>query len=401
MLFAARSVDRYLKDGGSLVFLITASVFQSELAGRGFRRRIVPPDAHYSFIRIEDLTRLRVFEDAANRTSILLARREQPQSSQIAATVWRGAASSTIPASVHIDAALALVTRHSVAAEPVNPNDGRSPLLLLPADALTASRPLRRASPYLERVREGINTRGGNGILFVDILRRSDGLVLIQNDPSRGRIRDLQQVSGEVEEEAVRMLVRGEDVATNHVAPEVGVLFFHDDQHVSAPLTEVDAARRFPRAVEFARSFQSHLQGRSRFRNFDPTGTGWLGIYSVTTAALAEHKVLIREIAADLVTAAVSGKHLVPDHKLHVIPCQTADEAVRLATVLNSDVVRALVRAFSVSTSLTGSFLRYVGVRDLSDYPDDDGSDNWLAGALGLTLDQLLVLRQALTTSPI
>jgi hypothetical protein len=121
----------------------------------------------------------------------------------------------------------------------------------------------------------------------------------------------------------------------------------------------------------------------------------------VTTAALAEHKVLIREIATDLITAVASGKHLIPDHKLYVIPCQTAEEAARLATVLNSDVVRALVRAFSVRTSLTGSFLRYVGIRDLADYSDNDGSDQWLAGALGLTEDQLRVLRQALATSPV
>lgn len=401
MLFVARSVHRYLKDGGSLVFLITASVFQSELAGRGFRRRFVPPDANYSFVSIEDLTRLRVFEDAANRTSILHARRAQSQETQIPAKIWRGAASSTIPASAQLDAALSLVARHDVVAEPVDPRDRRSPLLLLPADALAASRDLRRPSPYLERIREGINTRGANGILFVDILRRSDGSLLVQNDPARGRIRGLPQLAGEVEEEAVRMLVRGEDVSTDHVSPEVGVLFFHDDQHVSAPLIETEASRRFPQAVAFARSFQTYLQGRSRFRNFDPTGAEWLGIYSVTTAALAEHKVLVREIATDLVTAAVSGKHLIPDHKLYVIPCQTANEASRLAGVLNSDVVRGLVRAFSVSTSLTGSFLRYVGVRDLADYPDNDGSDEWLAGALGLTTDQLRVLRQALATSPI
>ena len=52
-------------------------------------------------------------------------------------------------------------------------------------------------------------------------------------------------------------------------------------------------------------------------------------------------------------------------------------------------------------TSLTGSFMRYVGVGDLADYPDDDGTDAWLAGALGISVEQLGTLRQALASSPI
>lgn len=401
MLFVARAIHRYLRDGGRLAFLITSSVFQSELAGRGFRRRLLPPDSQYSFVEIEDLSRVRPFEDAANRTSILVAQRAAPVPAPISTLVWVGGAASTIPVGSNLTDALELVARHRVAAEPVDPHDRRSPLLLLPAEALTASRPLRVPSPYMERVRKGIDTRGANGILFLDILERSNGMVRVRNDPSRGRLRDVHQLVGDVEEGAVRTLVRGEDVAAGHVSPQLGVLFFHDEDHVSNPLTESEALRRFPRAVFFARSFQTFLQNRRRFRSFDPTGPEWLGIYSVTSAALAEHKVLIREIASNLTAAAVSGFEFMPDHKLYVIPCGTAGEAERLATVLNSDVVCSLVRAFSVSTSLTGSFLRYVGIRDLADYRDDDGTDAWLAGALGISVDQLGTLRQALATSPI
>ncbi len=402
MLFVARCVHRYLVEGGRLAFLITSSVFQSELAGRGFRRRTLPAESQYAFVKIEDLSRLRVFEDAANRTSILVAERAPSAGSlQIPARLWQGGAAATIPPHSSLEAALRLVVRTDLGAEPADPRDGRSPLLLMPEGALVASRPLRQASPYLAVVRNGIHTRGGNGILFVDVLQRGNGLVRIRNDPGRGRVRNLHQFEADVEENAVKQLVRGEDVAPGAVNPVLGVLLFHDVDHVSSPLNEQEAAAKYPLALEFARSFRDLLQSRRRFRNFDPTGSGWLGIYSVTTAALAEHKVLVREIASDLVAAAVSGSHIIPDHKLYVIPCASTGEATRLATVLNSDVVRAVVRAFSISTSLTGSFLRYVGVRDLADYPDDDGSDDWLAGALRLTVDQLRVLRETLAESPV
>lgn len=155
--------------------------------------------------------------------------------------------------------------------------------------------------------------------------------------------------------------------------------------------------------VEFAKQFQPFLQARRRFRNFDPTGPYWLGIYSVTTAALSEYKVVVREIATDLVAAqlVVDGGETVPDHKLYVIPCASADEARRLAYVLNSDVVRGLVRSFSVSTSVTGSFLRYVGIRELGDLDGQEDTDTWLADALGLAEDDLRAFRSALAESPI
>lgn len=402
MLFVARCVDRYLKDSGRLAFLITASVFQSELAGRGFRARLLPSGSgEYSFVRIEDLSRLAVFEDAANRTSIVVAEREPPQSAQIPTILWQRGAAATIPTDAQLDHALGLTVRHELAAEPADPRDPRSPLLVMPEDALRASRAVRRASPYLDVVRNGIHTRGANGILFVDILGRDDAGVRIRNDPARGRLPALPQAEASVEPEAVRTLVRGEDVNAGHVTPRLGVLLFHDDNHVSTPLSEEEARTRFPRALEFARTFQPFLQRRRRFRNFDPTGNNWLGIYSVTTAALAEHKVVVREIAADLVAAQVIGKEVIPDHKLYVIPCGSSDEARRLACVLNSDVVRGLVRSFSVSTSVTGSFLRYVGIRDLHNLDGKEDTDTWLADALGLAEDDLRAFRSALANSPI
>jgi SAM-dependent methyltransferase len=401
MLFVARCVDRYLRDGGRLAFLITASVFQSELAGRGFRARVLPPDGHYAFIRIEDLSRLAVFDDAANRTSILLADRTPQRSPQIPTVLWVARGTAAIPPESTLDDVLALVDRYPFAAEPVDPRDPRSPLLLMAEEALVASRPLRRPSPYLELVREGINTRGANGILFVDVLEREEDWVRIRNDPARGRLPGIPQVEETVESGAVRTLVRGEDVQAGEARPQLGVLFFHDLRHTSQPLTETEAEGRFPRAVAYAREFQTLLQARRRFRNFDPSGMYWLGLYSVTLASLAEHKVLVREIAADLTAAAVTGSHVVPDHKLHVIPCATDDEARRLALVLNDDVVRGFIRAFAITTSLTGSFLRYVGINDLGDHNGDERTDAWLGGALGLTAQELDSLREAIRSSPV
>jgi hypothetical protein len=147
------------------------------------------------------------------------------------------------------------------------------------------------------------------------------------------------------------------------------------------------ARQRFPLAYSFMTSFQKRLQERRPFRNFDPSGADWLGLYSVTAAALAEHKVVVREIAGGMIAAPVHDAELVPDHKLHVIRCSTAAEADDLAAALQSPIVDRLIRGFALPTSMNGSFLRYVGIRPLAD-GDPPGGTSRIAASLGLTAEQ-------------
>jgi hypothetical protein len=97
---------------------------------------------------------------------------------------------------------------------------------------------------------------------------------------------------------------------------------------------------------------------------------------------------VIREISDGVIAAPVAGDDLMPDHKLSVIPCASHREAERLAAVLESPVVNFLVRSFALSTSLTGSFLRYVGIRDLQALPETSTAAEDMAQALGLNMSE-------------
>jgi len=387
MLFLARCMDSYLTDGGKLGFVITWTVFQSELAGRGFRRRLLPDSNPYSFVHIDDMSTLKVFEDATNQTSVVIAERRKKQNPRVPVTRWFGVQSQTIPTSLEIESVRELTRRRNLFAEPVDPNDDSSPLLIMPRVGLEASLPLRHSSPYLQHVREGINTRGANGVLFVDIIDKGENLLRVCNRPEDGRRSDLPRAEGFVEAEAIKRLLRGEDVCPGEARPKLGLLLFHDDDHVSCPLTTEEAQSMFPRAIEYISQFEEILRSRHKFRNFDPSGEQWLGIYSVTKAALARHKVVIREIARGMIAAPVHGADIIPDHKLYVIPCESAQEADLLAIVLNSRIVNYMVRSFSISTSITGSVFRYIGIRDLSEAKPEQDPNLTIARALGITLD--------------
>lgn len=387
MLFVARGIDEYLAPGGTLGFVITASVFRSELAGRGFRRRALPDGSQYRFRFIDDMSALGVFSDASNHTAVVVADRAASRG-PIPVSVWLPEERAILPTDVGLEAAAKLTRRRDMRAEPVLPEDEASPLVVMPRYGLEASRPLRRESPYLELVRNGVHTRGANGIFFVEILKDEGDVLTVRNLASEGRNRKVPIREGVVERAAVRTLVRGQDVSQGAANPVSGLMFFHNATHVSYPMSAAEVAAAFPLAFEYMLQFEGLLRARTKFRNFDPTGDNWLGVYSVTTSALSHHKVVLREIANGLIAAPLHGERLVPDHKLYVIRCETAGEADRLSAVLNSRVVSYLVRAFSQNTSITGSLFRYVGIRDLKDLAGDLESEEFLAEAVGTSLDE-------------
>lgn len=150
-------MDSYLVDSGKLGFVITWTVFQSELTGRGFRRRHLPEGTSCSFVPIDDIVSLKVFEDATNQTSVVMVGRRPTERNRIPVTPWNGIQSQTGLPSLEIEGVRELTNRRNLFAEPVDANDDSSPLLIMPRVGLEASLALRRLSPYLNHIREGVN----------------------------------------------------------------------------------------------------------------------------------------------------------------------------------------------------------------------------------------------------
>ena len=72
MLFTYAAADYYLKDGGTLGFLITQEVFKSKGAGEGFRRFHLGEDGPPLRVQsVHDFVALRPFKTAANKTAAI------------------------------------------------------------------------------------------------------------------------------------------------------------------------------------------------------------------------------------------------------------------------------------------------------------------------------------------
>ena len=398
MLFTAYCVDQYLKSDGKLGFVITNTIFKSELAGRGFRKRQLPNNRRYHFEHIDDMTDLQVFSNATNQTAVVTVRTRGTQPNPLPVTKWIPKGRRTIPPNEDLSLVQGMTTLRIRHGEPADPTDPVSPLQVMSRAGLRASLPIRRPSHYVNDIREGINTRGANGVFFLDVVETLGDKIRVRNVPGDGKKPEIKTREAVIEREATRLLLRGKDVSREGAQPGRALLFFHDNEHTSRSFSPAEAKKRYPAAFAFAEQFKETLRRRKKFRGFDPAGDNWLGLYSVTQAALKPHKVVVREIASEMTAAAVHSAEIIPDHKLYVIPCKSAVEADRLALVLNSTVVDYLLRSFAISTSINSSFLRYIGVVNLSTLNPELTGDALTGAALGLTPNEYSTLARIART---
>jgi hypothetical protein len=70
-------------------------------------------------------------------------------------------------------------------------------------------------------------------------------------------------------------------------------------------------------------------------------------------------------IAAVVSTSNVKGlgsRFVIPDHGLMVVPCKSENESLYIAAILNSSVIREIVKGYSLETHITTDVLKYIHI---------------------------------------
>jgi len=361
------AADRWLRDGGRLGFVITQSVFKTKSA-QGFRRFRLPGGESLEVFHVDDMTTLRPFDDAANRTATLFLRKGSPTVYPVPYLVWRRQSRRH---AISSEAPLAHILRqvHIWAQEgcPVS-SDGGAWITAPSGHSATLLALL--GGPGLH-ARKGTTT-DFNNIYWLRVLSANGDQLLVENNLS-DQGHQVRRSQSWVERELVYPLARGQDIGRFSVRPpEIGILVpqtgmrAHDENTMS---------ERYPRALAYFQQFKDGaccgcrvgstcrrgLVQRGSYANpkyRSAIGEYW-GIWNVGAYTFAPYKVAWKEVsskfeAAVLSTASLEGvgeRLHVPDHKLMFKPCQTEGEAHYLCGVLNSSMIRGFAEAVSLSTS--------------------------------------------------
>lgn len=360
-------MNRLLLDAGRLGFVLPQTIFQTETGGRGFRKFVLPDGRQISVLHTDDMVELQPFEGATNRTCVAVFEKGKETKYPVPYTYWVKQGSGF---SISQDATLEEVQKQTERrhwfARPISHHDKSSPWIIGRPKAIRAIEPVLSTSPYKGLVREGSNTRGANGIFWVRVLQDRPGdTALIQNLPEMGRNDEVPQRQAIVERRYLYPLLRGRNVQRWRTTTELFILLPHDPKKPSEPLPISTLAVEAPKTHQFLMSFQEQLRSRKKFRNFAPSTGAPYALYNVGTYTFSPYKVVWREQASGVVAAVAgeaSDKALVPDHKLMSLPLWNRKEAHYICALLNSVIVRYIVKSYAIDISISTHLLSYINI---------------------------------------
>ena len=409
-LLVYETLDRRLRDGGVLAFVVPKSLFQSRDAGNGFRRFGSNPAAArplpFRVLEIDDFSEVPLFTGVSSKFATFCARRGEPTRYPLPVRRWRateiddaetpvrrgrprrswrvevaeiGFASPTsdapgaplrfdfpdaernAPALIPPTAPTAqtsqtaenseldaLVERLFAENAPLRPADFAE-LPLFAADS--ASVP--DASPYVARL--GANAAGASGVFWLENVERLDStLVSVRNLGDVGR-RKVETVEARVESALVFPLLRWRDVDEFAARRPTTAILLPQDPVRRRGIDDETMRRDFPAALAYLRRFETTLRDRAAYRKFQSRAPFW-SLYNVDEATFAPIKVVWRRMDSTLRAAVVPfdaerERPIIPQDTLSTVAVATLDEGDYLAAVLNSTPVRRRVAASSVAGS--------------------------------------------------
>jgi hypothetical protein len=352
------AADKYLRDEGRLGFVITRTVFLSQLGGWHFRSFTLPSRVPLAVEVVHDFSQVKPFRgQAANETSTLVLLRGQETEFPVPWVNYRVKPGCSLSEDLSLQDAMDCMETEDWPAQPINPSYDQSSWLYGDANATDVLRRTMAPSYYASEAREGINTRGANGVYFVEA-HETGGRLVVKNRRDAGRDATIPVVEKGIESDYVFPLLRGSDVQRWTADPDLCVVLPHEEENPTSP---VSFNRLPPGTQEFLHAFKDKLRSRKTFRNFDPSGPDWHGLYSVLRATFAPFKVVWREMAKGSKAAVVSQailptgerKLVIPDHKLFIIPCYTGQEAHFVCGIFNSSISSYLIRSYAISTGIS------------------------------------------------
>lgn len=347
------AADNWLKDGGTVAFLITWTVFKSGSA-RGFRLGALPENAGLKIKLLEDMTNLQPFPDATNETAIYIAEKVQPSSKarfkKTACKIWlpkrgKSRVNPTLPLSSVYDTCEIV----DGAACPIG--EWGTPLFTGDIEHFNQSSFLKGNSEYLSLAHRGTVSDCAR-VYWVKVLRYSPdtnrALIRTLTESELPRARSVDPVDGAwIEADILHPLMRGRDLGRycSHTEDWYQII---PNIHYDSVDSEEDFADEYPLAYSYFKNYEDILSNRSSYKRYQKHLPFYV-IYCVGEYSFSPFKVVWMEqqqpkafrasVISEHNNSLIPNKLIIPDHKLYYASLETEEEAHFLCGFLNSEPV--------------------------------------------------------------
>jgi hypothetical protein len=350
MLFVYRCFDKYLLDHGNFGFLITQIVFRS-FTGEKFLRLKVK-DSYIKLLKVHDLVEIKPFEGAQNRTAIMIALKDKKETEYpIPYIIWRKNIRE-IDQNLPLEQVLKDTTRQTFWCEPLGGYREHAvrvpPYACLPKkDSLIRLRGI--IGPSFYKAHKGVDSIP-SGVYWVKVLEKQGDFIIVQNIGKTSKI-DIKEMVYSLEKDLLFPVIRGRNISEFKVEYEHYIIVPHDVH--GQPIDEASLKKKYPKTYSYFKEFEKLLKTRADFRERGKKKPFYF-LYRLSDNSFAPYKVVWRDISTNIqaaVIGTVNDKYLgykpvIPDQTVIFVPCKNEDEAHFLCAILNSSLIRYIIRSY-------------------------------------------------------
>ncbi len=378
------AVDKYLKDKGTMVFLLPASFLKSTKGGEGFRKFSITrfgQNVPFTVDAVDDFSNVKLF--TIPTIAIKIKKGMEMQYPMNAYRAWEQIGKkSPIDSHAKWTEVEKRLCFKILSAQPVDGSDKQSSWLTLP-DMEFANKILDSSKPRFYSGRKGIEPAGAKGVyLLKKPVRSRDGLMLIENCIERQRRKDILKKGihkEKVEETYIFPMLGGRNIAKWQVKSNEYILVPHTEKYkYGIPVKEL--AKEAPKTSDWLNFYHDELLA-SRIQNgkfFNPKTQPYYRLDNVGEYTYAPYKVLWKEQTGSM-SAVVVGSYLesipdadkelfskdktiVVDSKVLMLGLEDADEAYYVCGIINAKDVVYVIDGYAISTNRGIDVLKYLAI---------------------------------------
>ena len=367
MLMTYVSIDKYLKENSKLSFVITQTLFKTQGAGDGFRRfQLGEKGEKFKIIQVDDMVELQPFEGATNRTAVVTLQKGKCTFYPLNYMLWKKREKGSISMDLSFNEVLEKTRRINLDAIPISQKN-TSPWLTVKGRIIKSIKKVINKAYYTAYA--GSYTGGMNSVYWIKILSASNDKVIIQNQWNIGK-KEVKSVELEIESDLVFPLLRGRDTLKWLAAPKLSIIITQDP-NTRTGYPEIWMKNKLPKTYFYFKEFEDILWTRksSSVRSLMKKGA-FYSMFAIGPYTFAPYKVVWKYIASEMTCAVISSKNdqflgekiIIPDHRLIMISLDNKGESHYICAVLNSSIVRFIVKSYCIGTQLAPHIMQNVAL---------------------------------------
>lgn len=377
------AVDQYLKEGGSMVFLLPASFLKSTKGGEGFRKfEIIRNNQSVPFAveEVHDFSKVKLF--TIPTVAIKFSKGNKMHYPMNTYRVYSQTNKKKIDSHAKWDMVSKWLTYQDLIAQPVDSNDIQSAWLTL-SNMNFANNVLDKNKPRHYKGRKGIEPAGAKGVYILKTpVRKKNGNLIIENDMSRQRRQDVIDMGihrGEVEETYIFPMLGGRNITKWRVKSNEFMIVPHTATYKYGIPVDV-LSRTAPDTYLWLNYYHDVLLD-TRIQNgkfFNQDTQPFYRLDNVGEYTYSPYKVLWKEQTGSM-SAVVVGSYLesipnadptlfskdkpiVVDSKVLMLDVCDEMEAYYVCGIINSYSVTNVIDGYAISTNRGVDVLKYVAI---------------------------------------